>query len=182
MLTSTELSFQNQNHDKVASFGAQGAYADRLRSNQTLSVGTESNGWYEFTTTKYGMAEKWRDGTSSYEPLYIVEQPQDCYVDFASGNHSITGSSSWNEQISFTARISTHDGVTAKSQFRRCGDEASWTNSNVSGDNPAAAKVNDDNTVTRSGSYGANTTGTYEFRFAITRSRDNVTIYTEPRR
>ena len=44
--------------DAVAVFGAEGVYADRLRSLKTLSVGSDTEGWYDFSILRTGMAEK----------------------------------------------------------------------------------------------------------------------------
>lgn len=83
-LTANSLDFLNTDTGtKAASFGVDGAYADRLRSNKTLSVGTEDDGWFDFTAMSTGMAEKWRDSQSVNRPearLFITEQPVDGHV------------------------------------------------------------------------------------------------------
>lgn len=145
-----------------------------MRSNQTLSVGTESNGWYEFTTTKYGMAEKWRDGTSGYKPLYIVEQPRDCYADFDSGTHTLTGSSrQWPEYYAYSTVISDGnegDTVGRVAEIRRTA-LSNWVQSSIT---PSISG----NTITVSGRYSSTATGEYEYRLKIT--RNGATIYTNP--
>lgn len=99
----------------MAEFGAAGAYADRLRSNETLSVGTEAKGWYEFTSMPTGVSEKWRQGTSDVVPLVITQQPQDALVALngAAGdsNHPLDGSASWPESESVSLTVEAQ-GVT----------------------------------------------------------------------
>lgn len=95
-LYSDRMDFVNTNGDVAASFGISGAYADRLRSNKTLSVGTDGEngfGWFDFTMMATGMAEKWR-GTDGFSySLHITKQPQDSGTGFkvsAIGKGSLT--------------------------------------------------------------------------------------------
>ena len=86
LLDSQSLSFVKRNDptQKIASFGADGAWADRLRSNKTLSVGTDTEGWFDFSMLERGMAEKWRSGDSYVDadyPLCILRQPQNTFGD-----------------------------------------------------------------------------------------------------
>ena len=92
LLNSQSLSFVSRNDPtnptkppiKIASFGTDGAWADRLRSNKTLSVGTDSEGWFDFSMLDRGMAEKWRSGDSYTDddyPLCILKQPQNTFGD-----------------------------------------------------------------------------------------------------
>lgn len=64
MLTASSIDFKRRTDDvSVASFGANGAQIDRVRSNKVLSVGTKEDGWYDMTAMPGGVADKWRDGT-----------------------------------------------------------------------------------------------------------------------
>ena len=63
-------------YEPVASFGADGALIDRVRSREKLSVGTEDYGWYDMVVMKNGLADKWRDGeNSTKQRTFISEQP-----------------------------------------------------------------------------------------------------------
>lgn len=103
MLTANSIDFKNRsNGDSVASFGAGGAYIDKVRSRKVLSVGTEENGWYDMTALPGGVADKWRDGTASVLKPIIIKQPEDYYADFQAGSHPITGTTNWPEAFTFT--------------------------------------------------------------------------------
>lgn len=154
----------------AASFGADGAYADRLRSNKTLSVGTEEDGWFDFTTTSSGLAEKWRDGTNGASPLFFVSQPTNYYAVYQTGTHAVTGSSSWPETFVFTAEISGADASTTYSlQYRRYAGD-SWHDSGLT------AAVSGE-TVSFTGRYSPSGTGTCDYRIAITKG--TTVIYSD---
>ena len=142
-----------------------------------MSVGTESNGWYEFTTTKYGMAEKWRDGTSDYQPLYIVEQPKDCYADFnQNGNHKVDGgSNSWGERYSYSVVVSDERVEVANTvaQIRRF---AAATKNGDGWEKSSVKPTKNGNKFTISGLYSSTATGEFEYRLAVT--YNGTTVYT----
>ena len=136
-LTQNTLYFKLRNGGKVAaSFGAEGGYVDRLRSNKTLSVGTEEDGWFDMTALPGGVGDKWRDGSNSSLPPIITQQPQDYYAMFVSGSHPLTGSTSWPE--SFTLSVQAENVSSYQWQYRMPNDDnsgnwfpASGTNTNA---------------------------------------------------
>lgn len=77
LLTSSRLSFVKKDdiNNPIASFGVEGAYADRLRSNQELSVGSSNAGWFDFIIMLTGMAEKWRSVANYAMPFQITSHP-----------------------------------------------------------------------------------------------------------
>lgn len=76
-LTATDLKFVNKSTQAVAaSFGVSGGYADRLRSERSLSVGTEANGWVDMTATAAAVNDKWRGSTAGM-PAILTEGPED---------------------------------------------------------------------------------------------------------
>ena len=81
LLSSDELSFKPVGQENVvASFGVNGGYVDKLRSNEKLSVGTEASGWFDMVAMENGTADKWRNGTNArtYRCL-ITKQPVNYY-------------------------------------------------------------------------------------------------------
>ncbi len=91
-LTASDLSLVNKRTGVVAaSFGVQGGYADKLRSNKELSVGTTNDGWYDMVALNTGVADKWRNGDTPpvVVPL-IIEEPVNCYVDTTESSPQIS--------------------------------------------------------------------------------------------
>lgn len=79
-LYADRMDFVNKNNVVTASFGTLGAYADQLRQNKKLSVGSgdenlEGYGWFDFIIMPSGMAEKWRGIDGYTYPLRITKQP-----------------------------------------------------------------------------------------------------------
>ena len=85
ILTDQELMFapRGDYDNPVASFGVKGAYADKLMSYKTLSVGTENAGWYDFAVLPNGMADKWRSVEGVQNPFFIEQQPKNAQGDSA---------------------------------------------------------------------------------------------------
>ena len=63
-ITNTEMAF-TESGDRVAYISNSDMYITRARVTDTLSVGTVSNGYFDFVTMAGGLALKWRTG--SYE-------------------------------------------------------------------------------------------------------------------
>jgi phage minor structural protein len=63
-ITNTEMAFTD-NGDKVAYISNNDMYITRARVTDTLSVGTVSNGYFDFVTLPGGLALKWRDSSGS---------------------------------------------------------------------------------------------------------------------
>ena len=62
-ITNTEMAF-TENGEKVAYVSNNDMYITRARVTDTLSVGTVSNGYFDFVTLPGGLALKWRDAAS----------------------------------------------------------------------------------------------------------------------
>ena len=62
-ITNTEMAF-TENGEKVAYVSNNDMYITRARVTDTLSVGTVSNGYFDFVTLRGGLALKWRDAAS----------------------------------------------------------------------------------------------------------------------
>lgn len=104
-LYADRMQFVGRTTGKVAaSFGVNGGYADRLRSNKELSVGETDTGWYDMTSLETGVADKWRDGEDTVKPTIITQQPGDCLLSYVTGSHPITGTTQWPESAGFTLR------------------------------------------------------------------------------
>ena len=102
-LTAREMAFVNRANGVVAaSFGIEGGYADRLRSNRSLSVGTLTEGWYDMIALPTGVADKWRNGSATALRPVILLEPGDDLVAKGSGSHPLTGTTNWGESFSFT--------------------------------------------------------------------------------
>ena len=128
MLTASSIDFKRRTDDvSVASFGANGAQIDRVRSNKVLSVGTKEDGWYDMTAMPGGVADKWRDGTSTSSQLkpIITRQPVDYYADFVTGSHSVTASDPWPE--TFTFSLDAENTASVQWQYRTIRDDLDWS-------------------------------------------------------
>ncbi len=102
-LTAKEMAFVNRTTGNVAaSFGVEGGYADRLRSNKSLSVGTLTEGWYDMIALPTGVADKWRDGSATALSPIILQEPVDYMAVLSEGDHPSTTSTAWPESFSFT--------------------------------------------------------------------------------
>ena len=131
-LTAKEMAFVNRvNGSIAASFGVEGGYADRLRSNKSLSVGTLTEGWYDMIAMPTGVADKWRNGTASSLPPIILQQPEDCYVAKGSGSHPITGTTNWSESFTFT--VEAENVASYQWQYRQPNGE--WADNTGTGYN-----------------------------------------------
>lgn len=130
MLTSSSIDFKRRQSDEsVASFGANGALIDKVRSNKVLSVGTEADGWYDMTAMPGGVADKWRDGTSTQNqlPPIITKEPEDYYMDFVSGSHpNNNDTTDWPEQFVFT--LEAENVAKWRWQWRKVRKDEPWTN------------------------------------------------------
>ena len=62
-ITNTEMAF-TESGDRVAYISNSDMYITRARVTDTLSVGTVSNGYFDFVTMAGGLALKWRTGSS----------------------------------------------------------------------------------------------------------------------
>ena len=154
-LTASDMSFVNKSTGEVsASFGIQGGYADRLRSNKELSVGTTTDGWYDMVALQTGVADKWRNGdTAAVVVPLIIEEPVNCYVDLTEST----------PQISFT--VTAENTPTYQWYYKlKSEDDTQWR---------VVAGANGYQYVT---SYGA-TMQTYEYRCKLT-GNDGSTAYT----
>ena len=58
-ITNTEMAFKD-NNEKVAYISNNDMYITRARVTDTLSIGTTSNGYFDFVTLSGGLALKWR--------------------------------------------------------------------------------------------------------------------------
>ena len=63
-ITNTEMAF-TENGEKVAYVSNNDMYITRARVTDTLSVGTVSNGYFDFVTLAGGLALKWRNAATS---------------------------------------------------------------------------------------------------------------------
>ena len=63
-ITNTEMAFK-ENGERVAYISNSDMYITRARVTDTLSVGTVTNGYFDFVTLPGGLALKWRTGSSS---------------------------------------------------------------------------------------------------------------------
>ena len=151
----------------VASFGVNGGYADRLRSNKELSVGETQTGWYDMTSLETGVADKWRDGEFTAKPPIITLQPGDCLLDFVAGSHPVTGATQWPESAGFTIHA---DNAESYQWQYRYGEHDTWRDLSQSGsqtDTLAAFSVTHD-CLSR------------QYRCAV--SGEGMTVYTRPAR
>lgn len=130
-LYADRMAFVGRTTGKIAaSFGVNGGYADRLRSNKELSVGETESGWYDMTSLESGVADKWRDGADTVKPPIITLQPGDCLLDYVTGNHPVTGSTNWPESAAFTIRAENAESY--QWQYRY-GDHDDWHDLSQSG-------------------------------------------------
>lgn len=168
MLTASSIDFKRRQSDEsVASFGANGALIDKVRSNKVLSVGTEADGWYDMTAMPGGVADKWRDGTSTQNqmPVIITKQPEDYYMDFVSGSHpNHNDTTNWPEQFSFI--MEAENVAKWRWQWRKVRKDEPWTN--VSDDEYTQQPIEYTN-------YCNNNRICYEYRCQLTGSDGSVT-------
>ncbi|MBR2799806.1 MAG: hypothetical protein IKE04_02800 [Oscillospiraceae bacterium] len=130
-LYADRMAFVGRTTGKVAaSFGVNGGYADRLRSNKELSVGETETGWYDMTSLESGVADKWRDGGATVKPPIITLQTGDCLLDYVSGSHPITGTTNWPESAGFTIRAENAESY--QWQYRY-GAHDTWRDSTLTG-------------------------------------------------
>lgn len=61
LLSNDKMSF-TENGEEVAYISERDMYINRARVTDTLSVGTETNGWFDWVTLSNGLALKWRAG------------------------------------------------------------------------------------------------------------------------
>lgn len=127
-LLADKMQFVNATtQEVVASFGVDGGYAYKLHSDHELSVGTAEHGWYDMTVLDTGVADKWRSGTNTVLPAVITQEPVNCWVTWANGQHDTTGTTAWPESdMSF--EIEAEDAVSYQWQYRRLNSGNDWAN------------------------------------------------------
>ena len=131
-LTAKGMAFVNRANDMVAaSFGVEGGYADRLRSNKSLSVGTLAEGWYDMIALPTGVADKWRNGSATALRPIILQEPSDSVISLGSGSHPVTGTTNWSESFSFTVEAENAAGYQWQFKYPN-GD---WANNTGTGYN-----------------------------------------------
>ena len=138
-LTAREMAFVNRANGVVAaSFGVEGGYADRLRSNKSLSVGTLTEGWYDMIALPTGVADKWRNGSATALRPIILLEPKDAVVAMASGSHPKTGTTTWPE--SYTLAVEAEHVTAYQWQYRFPNDD--WANHTAAGYNTKSFTLN----------------------------------------